>query len=198
MGAEPNPPESVQSLRRSSLRFCLRSVIHSHSNREQQGDRVRGLRASQYKPHSTEIGFLECSHLQRRLQGQQSKSEVAPGHPNESEKEGVEDECVNPAGDVSRAMATVMGMAGVPRRFYTETDAKRGWWKKQEKQMRQRKKVKGGTPESKAGGGGKMTERCPSGLEESTKHFGHQDSRSKCSREREVNLGKPSTSPKSQ
>lgn len=97
MGAEPNPPESVQSLRRSSLRFCLRSVTHSHSNREQQGDGVRGLRPSQYKPHSTEMGFLECSHLQRRPQGQQSKSGVAPGHPNESEKEGVEDECVKPS-----------------------------------------------------------------------------------------------------
>lgn len=43
---------------------------------------------------------------------------------------------LNPPGDVSRAMAIVMGVAGVPKRVYTGTDAKRGWWKRQERQMR--------------------------------------------------------------
>lgn len=127
---------------------------------------------------------------------------MAPGHPNESEKEGVEDECVKPSWRCQQRYGHRHGDGRSPKEILYRDRCKERLVEEtgeaNEKPRLRQRRSKGGTPESKAGGGGKMTERCPLGLEESTKHFGDQDSRSKCSREREVNLGKPSMSPKSQ
>lgn len=83
---------------------------------------------------------------------------------------------LNPPGDVSRAMASVMGVCGrsPEESLYRDRGKERlveeTGEANERPRLRQRKKAKGGTPASKAGMG-QNDRKCPSDLEESVKRF---------------------------